>query len=127
MASNNTVNREIFILKSFHGCPKPRNLSHENYFTTKNSACGALSVVSEWRWLFFDNREMGFLTPRDHSCLPFIPSWAISIVNHEVTEPTTSDKKRGPYKKYSPQEWCQVVHYACDRIQLPQKWTKMCR
>ena len=41
-----------------------------------------------------------------------IPSRAISMANSEVTEATTGDKKRGPYKKYSPEEWCRMGRYA---------------
>ena len=47
-----------------------------------------------------------------------ITLWAISIANREVTEVTTADKKRGPYKKYSSEERCQIAHYTCDRIEL---------
>ena len=43
-----------------------------------------------------------------------IPSRAISMANSEVTEATTGDKKRGPYKKYSPEERCRMGRYACD-------------
>ena len=44
-----------------------------------------------------------------------IPSRAISMANSEVTEAMTGDKKRGPYKKYSPEERCRMGRYACDR------------
>ena len=39
-------------------------------------------------------------------------SRAISMANSEVTEATTGDKKRGPYKKYSPEERCRMGRYA---------------
>ena len=77
---------------------------------------------------YFKQRD-GLPDPKE-SLLLAIPSRAIGLftVNCKVTEVATSDKKRWLYKKYSPEGGrCQIGHYICDKIELPQKQTKLCR
>ena len=61
---------------------------------------------------YFKQRD-GFPDPKGSLSLA-IPSQAISIANRKVTEATASYKKRGPYKKYSPEERCQIGRCAGD-------------
>ena len=71
-------------------------------------------LYGEWQWLFFDtlNSEMGFLTPRDRSRLPFL--CGLYPQQNTVTEATTGDKKRGLYQKYIQEEMCQIGRCSCD-------------
>ena len=71
--------------------------------------CGVLTV-SMALLRYFKKRD-GLPDPKG-SLSHTIPSRAISMANSEVTEATTGDKKRGPYKKYSPEERCRMGRYA---------------
>ena len=115
-----TIDRKFFIVKNFRGCPKPRKFyARKLFYNKKNTTCGALRVVSDWQWLFFDTlkREMGFwITLAYHFFTGYIHS------------ESRSDKSDDWWQKVCAIQKVQPGGAVSDRsLELPQKWTKMFR